>query len=100
MITFKKRVFFHLQSDVFLCGIYLWGKNSTSYNVHNVDLFQILQDDVNYFNNLGYVFVCGDFNSRVGSRLDLIEQDIYSDSIDNYIITSLTHIFIAVRRTK
>ena len=88
-----KKEFFHLQSDVYLCGIYLWGENSPSYNVHNVDLFQILQDDVNCFNDLGYVFVCGDFNSRVGSRLDFIEQDIYSDFIDNHNYKPDTYLY-------
>ena len=53
----------------------------------------ILQDDVNYFNDLGYVFVCGDFNPRVGSRLDFIEQNIYSDFIDNYNYEPDTYLY-------
>ena len=64
--------FFHLDSDVFVSGIYIWPENSPMYNVVNVDFFTLLQNDIAEFHSLGKVFIIGDWNSRTGSRADYI----------------------------
>ena len=60
-------------------------ENSPAYNVFNVTLFDILQNDINHFTDLGKVLVCGDFNARVGNskRHDYIVNDRIVDGIDN-----------------
>ena len=50
-----------------------------------MNLFDILQNDVNHFTDLGKVFVCDDFKARVGNskRHDYIVNDKIVDGIDN-----------------
>ena len=74
--------FFHLDKDVFICGIYLWGEDSPCYNAVHVDFFELLQQDINEYENEGSVFLIGDFNSRVGIRDDFIIHDIFNGEID------------------
>lgn len=57
---------------VYLCGIYLWSDESPIANIINEDLFDLLFDDVSYFETLGTVMISGDLNSRVGSHNDFI----------------------------
>ena len=65
-------VFFKLDTDVYICGTYLWGETSPVYNIVNVELFDALETDVTYFQTYGSVYVMGDLNSRVGLRNDCI----------------------------
>ena len=44
-----EKTFFDLQEDIFICGSYIWGEDSPAYNVHNVDLFELLEDYINYY---------------------------------------------------
>jgi len=67
--------FFHLHDDVYICGGYLWGEESPAYNTVNIDFFDILEEDMTYFSDLGEVFIAGDFNSRTGLRNDFIPHD-------------------------
>ena len=69
------RTFFRVQSDIFLCGVYLWGEGSPAYNHVDADFFDILETDISHFSESGSVFLCGDFNSRVGLRNDFIDHD-------------------------
>ena len=55
--------FFHLDSDVYICGAYVWGESSPAYNAVNVDLFEIIENDVSYYKTLGSVYVNGDLNA-------------------------------------
>ena len=52
------------------------------YNVFNVNLFNLLEQDVFHFNQLGSVFLAGDFNARVGQRLDYIDFDRNVDGLN------------------
>ena len=52
------------------------GQDSPVYNTLNVDLFEILENDITYYSELGQIFVVGDLNSRVGNKYDYIVQDI------------------------
>ena len=67
--------FFNLENDIYVCGTYLWGEDSPAYNIANVDLFEILENDIDYYEGLGSVYVMGDLNSRVGTKHDFIIQD-------------------------
>ena len=78
-----KKDFFQFSEDIYLSGVYIWCENSPAYNVHNVDLFQVLEDDINFFSNIGSVYVVGDFNARVGNRLDYINCDCSISLIDD-----------------
>jgi len=61
----------------------MWVAGSPAYNVVNEDLFDILQNDVHYFQSIGSTLLCGDFNARVADRKDYIECDSYFDCIDS-----------------
>ncbi len=77
--------FFNTVNDLYVCGVYMWGDDSPA-NQHVPDnLFDILQDDINFFSNKGSVFVAGDFNGRVGIKPDHVIYDsnnIEMDDID------------------
>ena len=62
-------------NDIYLCGIYLWNEDSPAYDVVNVDFFDILENDINFYEDLSDVYVCVDFNSRIGSKHDFIRND-------------------------
>jgi len=49
------------------------------YNVADVDLFSLLETDVNHFKNIGIVFLAGDLNARTGTRRDYIICDSMDD---------------------
>ena len=78
--------YFNIDADIYLAGVYIWGENSPAYNNTDVDFFITLQNDINDFQSLGRVIVCGDWNARVGdgSRADYIVCDRSVDNIDHY----------------
>ena len=53
----------------------MWVENSPAYNIVNVDLFDVLQNYINDFSEECSVFLCGDFNARVGNKCDYIVND-------------------------
>ena len=69
------KTFFKISCDIYLCGIQLWNEDSPMYNVINVDFFDELENDISLYDDLGDVYVCGDFNSRVGHKHDFIMYD-------------------------
>ena len=66
-----------------MCACYIWCENSPAYNVHNSNLFDLLQNDINHYNSLGATYVCGDFNARIGTRDDFIRYDCVNNSLDD-----------------
>ena len=48
----------------------------------NTDLFEILENDICQFNSEGKVYVFGDFNGRVGEKLDFVTCDKNLENID------------------
>jgi len=80
--------FFNTSEDIYLCGSYIWGDDSPIYNIFNVDLFDILENDICLYETLGCVFICGDFNSRVGDKKDYIVCDKFNSCIDSHDYTS------------
>ena len=77
------KTFFKLSEDMFICGAYVWGADSPAYNVHTVDLFELLQDDINVYSNYGTVSVVGDLNCRNGVKADYIVLDEQIMDIDD-----------------
>jgi len=77
-----KHDFFNLETD-----IYIWGVDPPAYNTVDVDLFETLENDISFFQEIGDVFLAGDFNSRVGYKSDFILCDTLNSStnIDGYI---------------
>jgi hypothetical protein len=60
------KVFFNLDNDIYICGVYLWGDDSPAYNTVNIDLFECLEYDITYYESKGSVYLIGDLNSRIG----------------------------------
>lgn len=80
------RFFFRVENDIYLSGIYLWPEGSPAYTVLDVDFFDILEQDINIYSELGSVYIAGDFNSRIGRKSDFIIHDYISAFDDeNYI---------------
>ena len=77
--------YFDIDTEIFLAGVYIWDERSPAYNEMDVNLFDILQDDIFAFSQLGSVLVCGDCNARVGNgaRRDFIVNDRGVDELDN-----------------
>lgn len=69
------KLFFNLDEDIFLASVYIWPEQSPMYNILNVNLFDILQNDINFFQSNGKVLVAGDWNARVGNKCDFIVCD-------------------------
>ena len=46
------------------------------YTKYNIDVFDVLHEQIEYFMNLGTVSVIGDLNGRVGVESDFIVKDI------------------------
>ena len=78
---------FNLETDIYICGAYIWGEDSPAYNTVDVDLFETLENDISFFQEIGDVFFTGDFNSRVGNKSDFIVCDTLNPrtDIDGYI---------------
>ncbi len=62
--------FFRTENDVYLCGLYIWGDDSPANQQVPDNLFDILQNDINLYSQLGSVLVAGDCNARVGVKPD------------------------------
>ena len=47
MIWLKiNKSYYDMDTNIFLVGVYIWDEKSPAYNVMNVNLFDILQDDI------------------------------------------------------
>ena len=77
------KTFFNISEDIFICGAYVWGPDSPAYNVHTVDLFELLQDNVNVYSAHGTVIIVGDLNCRVSLKADYILLDEQILDIDD-----------------
>ena len=72
-----------MNEDIYLCGCYVWCENSPAYNVISVDFFELLENDISIYENKGRVLLCGDFNSRIGSKPDFVIHDVLNSFIDD-----------------
>jgi hypothetical protein len=74
--------YFGFDTDVYLCGLYLWPDDSPITQIFQEDLFDVLSNDVFHFEEFGKVLLIGDWNCRVGNRNDYIYFDSYVDGLD------------------
>lgn len=65
---------------VYICG----GENTPISRISDVDLFQTLQNDIYFYENIGTVIIAGDFNGRVSSKLDYVVHDDNVHGIDSF----------------
>ena len=70
-----EKSFFDIDDDIYLCGTYLWPDESPAAKYYNVNLFDVLQEDIFYYDQIGTVLIAGDFNARTGSKPDFIVSD-------------------------
>ena len=90
------KLFFNLDTDVYLCGVYVWSDGSPAAAVYDTDLFHVLQEDICFFSERGRVCVAGDWNARVSDKDDFIANDSNITDLDtidyepdiNYIRTT------------
>ena len=77
------KTFFKTEEDIYVGGVYVWPDGSPAYDSVDVDFFEILQNDIIEYSELGSVFLTGDFNARVGLRNDFIICDLTNSCIDD-----------------
>ena len=65
------------KKDIFLAFCYLPPENSVFYDCYNIDtcIFQLLEESISKYKNIGSVYVTGDLNARTGTRIDFINDD-------------------------
>lgn len=84
---------FLFKEDVYICNLYNPPSNSKVLN-QDVDIYEVLEQGVLRYKNLGKVYITGDFNGRTASEADILDFDKYiddeafSDFIHNDSITT------------
>lgn len=74
--------FFGLEQDIFVCCLYIPPSSSVYYTLHDVGFFEILEQKVSKYSELGKVSVIGDLNARCGDKPDILQN---SSDFDKYI---------------
>ena len=80
-----KKSFFNLASDIILVNAYVKPANTSS-KTNNTDGYDTLRELdilINDLRSKGDIILCGDFNSRISTELDFIEND--SDNVNSFI---------------
>lgn len=76
--------FFSMTTDVCICFVYVPPSNSVYYNNHEIGYFELLEQGIRKYSNLGQIAICGDLNSRCGNRNDILFDD---ENLVNFIPT-------------
>ncbi len=71
-----------LDKDLFICGLYIPPSDSPYYDD---EVFDTLHEEMNPYQTLGKILLCGDLNARTGSELDYIDN-----SGDKHMFTHLS----------
>ena len=71
------KTFFGLDCDIFIVNSYIKPAYTSSKNSENcgLDIMRELDQFINDLRGKGEVICCGDFNARIGSNLDFIDED-------------------------
>ena len=74
-----QREFFSLERDIYISLTYIPPEESNvyknrEYSLFEFDFFEKLSDDLRVYKDLGDIFLCGDLNSRIGSKADFVED--------------------------
>ena len=75
------KTFFKLKHDIFICTVYIPPQNSSRESRLNIDHFEKLQNNIYKFANKGSIILCGDFNARMGTVEDFIDNKHLEDDI-------------------
>jgi hypothetical protein len=86
--------YFHLQSDLYLCAVYIPPTNLSYTKRLSYDILELIEKDVLNFKGKGDILVCGDFNARTGTELDVIRDDTtkYLPLFDSCKIDNTTNV--------
>ena len=86
MIWFKidKSILFS-EFDLYVCAIYMPPDRNIYYRKYNVDVFDVLQENIEHFSAYGTVSVIGDLNGRVGQDADFIVNDVLNNELRDNI---------------
>ncbi|VDH98937.1 Hypothetical predicted protein [Mytilus galloprovincialis] len=74
--------------DLYICAIYIPPDKNVFYRKYDIDVFDILQENIEHYSTLGTVAVIGDLNGRVGLKAD----NIVNDTLDKELINSISFI--------
>ena len=88
---------------MYICFTYIPPSNSLYYTSHEVGFFELLEQDVRYYQQYGKIAIMGDLNARCGDRLDYL-HDIYAcndfvqfldtnDHDDEHLLIDIPHGF-------
>ena len=66
---------FSFKSDVFICNVYITPHDSRVFANNDVDMFDLIESDVENYKSKGKVFITGDFNARTSNEIDYITGD-------------------------
>ena len=74
------KTFFKLL-HIFICSVYIPPQNSSPEKRFDTNHFERLQEKIYKFCRLGKIFLCGDFNARIG----ILDDYIYDPFLDHEI---------------
>lgn len=77
-----KKELLNLNKDLYLCAVYIPPSTSQYYDAN---LFDVLENEISYFQSLAQVLICGDFNARTGKEIDYIPIEG-----DDHIFSNIT----------
>ena len=71
------KVFFRQTNDIYIINTYIRPSNSSSATEFNSgeEAFKKIENIINSLKKKGEVILCGDFNSRIGQKPEIIEHD-------------------------
>ena len=51
---------FGFQNNIFICGLYMWSDESPAAILNDIDVFNVLAEDIAYYEQFGSVLLAGD----------------------------------------
>jgi exonuclease III len=88
--------FFKSEQNIYLCVCYIPPESSRFYTHNkNFDFFELIEDDIIHYNEIGTVILTGDFNARTGNSNDFIcniKLDKFVESFPNNICETESYI--------
>lgn len=76
--------YFKTKKDIYLAVVYITCGNPASDDIKNENIFNLLEEDIAKFSNLGECLIMGDFNAKTSNLPDYVE-DTELDDFPDYI---------------
>lgn len=101
-----KSSFFGWNEDVLIASVYFSPANSTYVNNANIctDYFNILNDEICKHKGKGKIYICGDFNARIGQKQDyclaIPGNDGHLSHLTENNIPEIDHSIVSFRKSK